>query len=326
MYDFLSERQAYIEVDGETSELFDIILGCVQGNILGPIIFSIFMSTIDEIENDVTAYANDTYGIIILDNKDELSTAKEKIELHISWLRSSGMLVNDSKTDIMILHRTDETLRTININGHDIKTLKNINVLGMEFNQNLNWNIHAQKTINKCQRIFHGLKIMRKYFDKKRFNQLLTSYLYSRLYYGLEVWSYELLSYETKRKLDSFHYKCCRLAEGDFNNELSRIDLDLRSTRAKPSEYSDYVLGRMLIKAYTEDFNPLREYLETTMYKAQRKPNRLFFYDTSRIRIGKNRICNRVSDISKKIDFEWLNKKFTQTRQSLKKTFFNYLN
>jgi len=64
--DFLSNRAAYISINGATTEIFDIGLGCVQGSVLGPFLFNLFMRPLGEI-NDVTSYADDTYGIIVID-------------------------------------------------------------------------------------------------------------------------------------------------------------------------------------------------------------------------------------------------------------------
>jgi len=68
--DFMRQREAYVEINGKSSDLFNIILGCIQGSILGPIIFSIFVRPLNEIENDLTSYADDTYGLIKLKPHD----------------------------------------------------------------------------------------------------------------------------------------------------------------------------------------------------------------------------------------------------------------
>lgn len=326
LYDFLLERQAYVSLGNASSDVFDIILGCVQGSILGPIIYSMFMSTLKIDGVGVSAYADDTYGIIELPNKNDLHDAEAKIKTHLDWLIQSGMLVNAEKTELMILHRSDNCISKININGREINTKGNMKVLGINFNQNLTWDDHVLKNINNCQKILHGLRMVRKFFDEqKHFSQITTSFLFSKLFYGVEVWSYDLLRYNTRSKLDSFYYKACRLILKDYENRLSRQTIDNQIKRATPKQISDYSLARTIIKTYTTPNSPLMPICKRSSYKLTRLPNRVLFYDASKNKIGKNCLNNRIHEISKKLTFDWLNRDFESVRQELKRTFFNYL-
>jgi len=104
--DYVRDRIAYIDINGSTSNVFDIILGCVQGTVLVPIIFSIFMRPLETINNDITSYADDTYGLIKLHELHDTMTPTGKISKHMNWLKKSGMIANENKTEIMILHKT----------------------------------------------------------------------------------------------------------------------------------------------------------------------------------------------------------------------------
>jgi len=108
-----------VEIDNSTSELFDIILGCVQGIVQGPIIFGIFMSSLADNIDDVTSYADDTYGII--ESEDDLGIISTKILDHLKWF-------NESKTD-MIMHKTNKLVKTFDIEGNIIKSQTKITIL-----------------------------------------------------------------------------------------------------------------------------------------------------------------------------------------------------
>ena len=41
---WLSDRSAYVEVNGECSAYFEVVCGTVQGSVLGPVLFNLFMS------------------------------------------------------------------------------------------------------------------------------------------------------------------------------------------------------------------------------------------------------------------------------------------
>ncbi len=49
IHNFLSNRLAYVEIDGKSSMLKEIPIGCVQGSILGPRLFNIYTSGLGDI-------------------------------------------------------------------------------------------------------------------------------------------------------------------------------------------------------------------------------------------------------------------------------------
>jgi hypothetical protein len=57
---WLKQRSYYVSIDGEILVLFDLLLGTVKGFILGPVLYSIFISPIFEIEV-LYAFADDSF-------------------------------------------------------------------------------------------------------------------------------------------------------------------------------------------------------------------------------------------------------------------------
>jgi hypothetical protein len=82
--------------------LYDVSIGRVQGSILGPVLFSLFFSPVFGL-NNIVAYADDTYTITSSRTKNsaviKLGNALTTISL---WFRSSGLKVNEEKTEITI--------------------------------------------------------------------------------------------------------------------------------------------------------------------------------------------------------------------------------
>ena len=58
------------------------------------------------------------------------------------WLRDSGLVVNESKTEICLFHRHDQPLINVNIENITVTSKKSMNVLGVIFDSKLNWNMH----------------------------------------------------------------------------------------------------------------------------------------------------------------------------------------
>ena len=80
------------------------------------------------------------------------------------WLRGSGLVVNESKTEICVFHRND--VQTVNVKVCDsfVKSSKSINVLGVIFDSKLNWSLHIANTIVKAKKALYALKLLKKYF------------------------------------------------------------------------------------------------------------------------------------------------------------------
>jgi len=65
LHEYLSGRMGYVEIGGSRSCVRDIKTGCVQGSILGPILFNIYMSELENVVYPckVVSYADNAYII-----------------------------------------------------------------------------------------------------------------------------------------------------------------------------------------------------------------------------------------------------------------------
>lgn len=75
--------------------------GIIQGSILGPIVYAIFVSPLWDIKT-ITCYADDKFPI----ETDKCKIAlKQKVESKlnniVTWLTQSGLKVNEEKTKII---------------------------------------------------------------------------------------------------------------------------------------------------------------------------------------------------------------------------------
>ena len=76
--------------------------GIVQGSILGPILYAIFVSPLFDIEN-LTCFADDKFPLVWNKNKLVVIRLMEiKLDRIMKWLTDSGMKVNESRTDLCL--------------------------------------------------------------------------------------------------------------------------------------------------------------------------------------------------------------------------------
>ena len=67
------------------------------------------------------------------------------------WLRDSGLLVNESKTEVCMPHKNDPPTISITIQNVSITSKKEMNVLGVIFDSKLNWNAHVANALCKAR-------------------------------------------------------------------------------------------------------------------------------------------------------------------------------
>jgi hypothetical protein len=107
--------------------------------------------------------------------------------------------------------------------------------------------------------------------------------------------------------------------------QKSREDLDKVSNRATPDEYADFNLAKMIVKMVRSG-SPSR-LLKTTLagsYVERRQPGKLFFFDESKRKIGRQRFCNRLQCVTKQMKFNWTDTDIKSFKNPLKKCYFNY--
>ena len=178
------------------------------------------------------------------------------------------------------------------------------------------------RTISKTNRMLHGLKKIRRYLGGDQAKQVVTAFYYSSLYYGLEVWYHRHLSFHLKQKIRSAHYRALRVIHGN----RTRAELDAIGLRATPDELSDYSIGKLLAKMVITSEPPrLKGEVFQNAYSQRRQPGRLFFFDGSNRKIGRQCIKNRLNCVSKQMKFDWLSASVGSLRHSLKKCFFSYI-
>jgi hypothetical protein len=57
---WLTDRKQYVEVSGQNSAMADVGFGTVQGSILGPLLYAIFVSPLFDLTN-ITNFADDNF-------------------------------------------------------------------------------------------------------------------------------------------------------------------------------------------------------------------------------------------------------------------------
>jgi hypothetical protein len=313
---WLRDRAAFVEVSADRSMLFDVNIGTVQGSILGPVLFSLFIAPVFGL-NKIFAYADDTYTITSSRKKqdalEELGKALTTISL---WFKSSGLKVNEEKTEIAIFYKNNCNPADVLINGNNVRTKSTINVLGIMMDTTLTWHEHINNTVNNVQSKIHAIRRIQRYFLNDELLQLLKTYCYPSLYYASNVWLTPSLNANLKSKLFSASGKILSIIEINSYKNLHK-----KFTRATPEMWQNYELA---VSLYDLNITKLPsadwQILQNNALQNRRSP-KLQFTSTNNLRCGLNVLPNRLKTITNRIDASWLTLTKETYKQKCKKEF-----
>jgi len=170
--DFLSERNFQVQIGSTRSSKKELKVGCVQGSILGPRLFTLYMKNLPAVlGNDaninITAYADDTYISIADSLMLEVKRKLEKImEIHDDYLLSIGMRTNVSKTELIYFSRKPLLdAPSILVKGTEIRPSTTMKILGLKFQNNLAWDTQFDSLKKKARLTFAKIRYLSKLID-----------------------------------------------------------------------------------------------------------------------------------------------------------------
>jgi len=306
IHSYLSDRFGYVQLGNTRSRVLDIKAGCIQGSVLGPILFNILVSDLDEKirPNKIVSYADDAYVVVSANNHSELeSSFKSVLNKHLEWLKENGMVCNVMKTELMVLG--DQKIR-IEIDGNEITSQDRLKVLGVTLDPLLNWDAHVDKVVGKCRSFLFGLRYLRKHLEISVISKILKAQIVSSLTYASPAWSYRI-SYRSKIRLRSIYFHIIRVMLRDFKFELNRRSM----LRLSSMEDLDIILEKRLscfaFKVLTIlEPNNLAGIFISKSYSNERTPDRLTFFDTSQNKFGKAGLSNNLKKVVETWKFDWM--------------------
>ena len=304
---WLRQRSFYVEANGQNSSILENDVGTIQGSILGPILYALFIRPLYKITK-VTTFADDNY--VVKFNKDKkmaLEELKKELEKIIKWLKGSGLKVNEKKTELCIFHRNGNTDGNLLIDNDLITSKNEINVLGITFDSKLQWSSQVSRAIGGANKALQAIKLIRKYFTTPKIVQLLTSNFYSRFYYGSEIWHIPTLNRNCKKMLLSASANALKLCNTFYDPSVSYVDLHILHKRALPSKFCLYRHCLLLHKVFNDSI-PKRDWIDLNFQMINTSRQTSFETQNHSVyKVGNNILSNRLTCINKKVTLDMLN-------------------
>ena len=140
IFDYLTPRKQRVRINSTYSSWLEVTSGVPQGSVLGPLLFSIYISDLTyfiedsqlcKFADDNTPFASD------FKLKGVISRLENDIQKILVWFESSVMVKNPSKFHVMFMGLGNDCKRCIEIDRMIIETVDKIKLLGIIFDSKL---------------------------------------------------------------------------------------------------------------------------------------------------------------------------------------------
>ena len=191
---YLTDRYQYVIYNGVQSNYLRITCGVLQGSILGPLLFIIYINDIWNLSHLFPIlYADDTSVLVNNENIHKLlEILNNELNKLSTWLKSNILSLNVNKTHYILFHRArinlPDAFLNVYMSNSRLTHVECCKYLGVILDSKMSWVQHityVKKTFSK------GIGIMyqaRKYSNEKSLVGLYHSYIYPYLIYCVESW------------------------------------------------------------------------------------------------------------------------------------------
>ncbi|KAG5674290.1 hypothetical protein PVAND_004268 [Polypedilum vanderplanki] len=192
---YLSDRRQIVKIGDTYSSCTSIKSGVIQGSVLGPLLFSIFINDISKLplKGKLYLYADDVVIAIDQDPQIELASAiQHDMKLIISKLQSKKLILNTSKSNFLIIHSPYQKVILEDIvqldNNTSLVRVEYAKYLGLVIDQSLKWDVHVNSLETKLASAAGALWKLKNRLPLHIKKTIYQSLVESNLYYMSTIW------------------------------------------------------------------------------------------------------------------------------------------
>ena len=189
---YLREREQYVMTGGERSTSTRCEYGVPQGSVLGPFLFSVYVSPIADVITSFGVqfhqYADDTQLYIAAKSQAKIKTLEECTLAVRDWFTMNGMLLNPDKSEVLLIARRSNAEKFaggsgICIAGSQIAYSVYLKSLGVTLDKDLSFDRHVGNIVKASNFSIRALRHIRPMLDRNVANTVACSIVCTRLDY-----------------------------------------------------------------------------------------------------------------------------------------------
>ena len=249
---YLLNRSLSVVIGGHTSKMYPIQASVPQGSVIGPLLWNVYFNDLLHLIPEAEAYADDCTLSFTCDDSNRIETLNkinQTLKLILIWAKRWKITLAPEKTQLLLITRKQNPLSfhlpSIRFQGKCLKPEKNINLLGVNFDDKLNFIDHVKDMAEKCGKKLAAIRRISYFLNDKGCQVLYNSQVRPIMEYASLVWTSCPPSY--LRLLDKIQKKAINLIQfksADRNEGLVVQSLQhRRDVSALCVMYKIYVLN-----------------------------------------------------------------------------------
>ena len=189
---YLIGRQQRINIKGTLSDSKTLSCGVPQGSVLGPVLFTVYTSTLGQLIRKYLPryhlYADDTQ-LYIHARPDQLHTVVKSMEMCIAqvqaWMCGHHLKMNESKTEFLVISSRQAACKiqtpTLNIGGHTIVPTNSARNIGVIMDSQASMEAHVNNICKKAYGQLHNICKIKRYIDRDSLECIIHAFVTTKL-------------------------------------------------------------------------------------------------------------------------------------------------
>ncbi|CAM4511130.1 unnamed protein product [Leuciscus chuanchicus] len=188
---YLTGRSFKVAWRGEVSRAHQLTTGVPQGSVLGPLLFSIYTTSMGHIIQahgfSYHCYADDTQLFLSFQPDDPTVAARVSSCLAdiSTWMKEHHLQLNLAKTELLVLPANPSLQHdfTVQLESSLITPSRSVRNLGVTFDDQLTFTDHISKTARSCRFALHNIRKIRPFLTEHATQLIVQALVISRLDY-----------------------------------------------------------------------------------------------------------------------------------------------